>query len=137
MGNQESVGAKNRLYVVGAVIVDSGRIFCTQRGPGHLEGKWEFPGGKLEPGETPEEALAREIFEELACTIEVGERVLTTEHEYDFAVVELTTFYCTLVSGEPQLSEHSASVWLRPEDLTTLTWAPADLPAVHQIQLNR
>lgn len=123
-----------RIEVVGAVIVDRGRIFCTRRGPGSLEGFWEFPGGKLEPGESPEVALAREIHEELGCTVKVGSRVVTTEYEYDFAVIVLTTFYCELLTGEPTLSEHTASVWLAPQELGTLTWAPADRPAVKQIQ---
>ncbi|MFZ1412925.1 MAG: NUDIX domain-containing protein [Micropruina sp.] len=88
---------KKRIAVVGAVIVEGGRMYCTQRGPGSLEGYWEFPGGKLEPGEAPREALVREIREELGCRVEVGTKVVTTEHEYDFAVVVLTTFYCRLI----------------------------------------
>jgi 8-oxo-dGTP diphosphatase len=123
-----------RVEVVGAVIVDHGRVFCTRRGPGSLEGSWEFPGGKLEPGESPTAALTREIREELGCTIQVGDRVVTTEHEYDFAMVVLTTFYCELIDGEPRLTEHTDSAWLAPEELSTLTWAPADRPAVKQIQ---
>lgn len=123
-----------RIEVVGAVIVNQGRILCTKRGPGSLEGFWEFPGGKLEPGESPEAALAREIREELGCTVQVGERVATTEHQYDFAVIVLTTFYCELIEGEPTLTEHTESAWLPPVELTTLTWAPADVPAVQQIQ---
>lgn len=125
---------KKRVQVVGAVIVANGQVFCTQRGPGSLEGRWEFPGGKLEPGESPTAALAREIMEELGCTVEVGARVVTTEHEYDFAVVNLTTFYCSVVDGAPTLSEHTASAWLPPSELATLNWAPADVPAVQQIQ---
>ncbi len=123
-----------RIEVVGAVIVERGRIYCTKRGPGNLEGYWEFPGGKLEPGESPEAALAREIREELGCTVRVGSRVVTTEHEYDFAVIVLTTFYCELTIGEPSLSEHTDSVWLAPQQLDTLMWAPADVPAVEQIR---
>ena len=125
---------KRQIQVVGAVIVDNGRVLCTQRGPGSLEGRWEFPGGKMEPGESPEDALGREIREELGCTVRVGARVVTTEHEYDFAVIVLTTFYCSLIEGEPQLSEHTDSIWLPPAELATLDWAPADAPAVHQIQ---
>jgi 8-oxo-dGTP diphosphatase len=129
-------GARVRrlVEVVGAVITEGGFIYCTQRGPGSLEGYWEFPGGKLEPGEAPETALAREIREELGCTIKVGTKVITTQHEYDFAEIILTTFYCSLVDGEPRLSEHIDSIWLPPSELRTLNWAPADLPAVRQIQ---
>lgn len=123
-----------KLNVVGAVIVQDGRVLCTKRGTGPHAGYWEFPGGKVEPNETPEEALAREIFEELDCVVDVGERVVTTVHQYDFAEVTLTTYYCTLQSGTPTLSEHLASTWLAPQDLHTLRWAPADLPAVEQIQ---
>lgn len=125
---------KRRIEVVGAVIIRDGRVYCTQRGPGSLEGHWEFPGGKLEPGESPEHALAREIREELGCMIEVGAKVVATEHEYDFAVINLTTYYAVLVDGEPTLSEHTEGRWLLPTDLTTLDWAPADVPAVRQIQ---
>lgn len=123
-----------RINVVGAVIVDDGRVYCTQRGSGALAGYWEFPGGKLEPDESPEEALAREIREELACTIVVGREVATTTYPYDFAEVTLTTFYCALSAGTPTLSEHSDGKWLRPEELRLLDWAPADMPAVHQVQ---
>ena len=125
---------KKRIEVVGAVIVKGGRIYCTQRGPGHLEGRWEFPGGKLEPGESPQAALVREIREELDCRVEVGARVVTTQHEYSFAVIVLTTFYCVVVEGEPRLTEYTHSAWLPPDDLADLDWAPADLPAVRQIQ---
>lgn len=120
-----------QVEVVGAVIVRDGRILCAQRGAsGTLGGKWEFPGGKIEPGENARDALARELDEELRCAISVGECVTTTIHEYDFATVTLTTFMCRLVSGEPELTEHAAVVWLEPQDLPTLDWAPADVPAV-------
>ncbi len=125
---------KRRFEVVGAVIMRRGLVYCTQRGPGRLEGCWEFPGGKLEPGESPAAALTREIHEELGCTVRVGAKIATTEHEYDFAVISLTTFYCDLVAGEPTLTEHTASTWLRPDELMNLEWAPADIPAVRQIQ---
>lgn len=122
------------LEVVGAVIVDNGTVYCTQRGSGALAGKWEFPGGKLEDGESPEQALAREIEEELSCQVDVGDHIVTTRHEYDFATVVLTTYYCTLRSGRPTLSEHQEDAWLAPDALASLDWAPADIPAVHQIQ---
>ena len=120
-----------QIEVVGAVIVRDGKILCAQRGfAGALGGKWEFPGGKVEPGEDPREALARELVEELKCDILVGDLVTTTTHAYDFANVTLTTFLCALESGEPHLTEHEAVEWLLPGELPTLDWAPADIPAV-------
>ena len=124
-----------QIRVVGAVVVKEGLVLCAQRGvDGSLPGLWEFPGGKIEPGETPAEALAREISEELGCVVEVDAEITTTTHEYDFGVVTLTTFYCTLVAGLPEASEHAAIAWLDPSDLKTLPWAPADIPAVELIQ---
>lgn len=126
---------KKVIHVVGAVIVDDGRVLCAQRGPaGALAGMWEFPGGKVEMGETPRAALEREIDEELRCTVHVGGEVITTTHEYDFGVVTLTTFYCDLLEGTPELTEHAEVRWLLPSELGTLDWAPADVPAVEQIQ---
>ena len=124
-----------QIHVVGAVIIHDGLVLCAQRGEGgSLAGQWEFPGGKIEPGESPAAALEREIAEELDCLIEVGDLITTTAHEYEFGTVNLTTFYCRLVSGSPTTSEHAAISWLRPADLTTIEWAPADIPAVHLIQ---
>jgi 8-oxo-dGTP diphosphatase len=126
---------KKNLSVVGAVIVRDGSILCAQRGlAGALPGMWEFPGGKIEPGESPREALTREIVEELGCRVRVDEAITSTTHEYDFGIVNLTTFYCELIEGMPELSEHEAVVWLPPADLHSLDWAPADVPAVELVQ---
>jgi 8-oxo-dGTP diphosphatase len=125
---------KKQINVVGAVIVMDGRVLCAQRGPaGSLAGLWEFPGGKIEPGETAAAALEREITEELECNISVGDEVTTTRHEYEFGIVTLTTFYCELVDGTPNLTEHAEVRWLAPDLLGTLDWAPADVPAVNRI----
>ena len=125
----------NEIHVVGAAIIQNGEVLCAQRGQEqHLAGLWEFPGGKIEPGESPTAALVREIAEELDCTIEVVDPITTTTHDYEFGVINLTTFYCRLVSGTPTTSEHANLRWLRPEDLLTIEWAPADTPAVQRIQ---
>lgn len=119
------------IEVVGAVIVRDGRVLCAQRGSGSaLAGKWEFPGGKVEVGESPHDALVRELTEELLCDVVVGDLLTTTVHEYDFATISLTTFMCELREGDPVLTEHQDAVWLAPDELHALDWAPADLPAV-------
>ena len=93
---------KKQIDVVGAVIVQDGKVLCAQRGPdGSLPYKWEFPGGKVENGESSRDALKREIDEELKCIVKVGEQVESTTHDYDFATITLTTFYCELLDGRP------------------------------------
>lgn len=125
-----------RIEVVGAVIVDqvAGTVLCAQRGSGGLAGMWEFPGGKIEQGEAPREALEREIREELLCEVAVEDVVTTTDYAYDFGIVSLTTFMCRLVSGTPKLTEHAAVRWVTPDHLAELDWAPADVPAVLLVQ---
>ena len=121
----------NLIRVVGAVFHDGERFLACRKKPGKpLEGHWEFPGGKIEPGETPEQALAREIREELNLIAEVGQKVTTTTYEYDFATIELTTFYCTLVDGDLRLTDHDDTKWVTSTEAAHLTWAPADIPAV-------
>lgn len=125
---------KKQIDVVGAVIVKDGKVLCAQRGPeGELPFKWEFPGGKIQSGETPRQALEREIDEELVCVVEVGTEVESTTYEYDFAIITLTTFYCEFREGDPQLTEHAQIVWSTPAALQYFDWAPADLPAVSKI----
>ncbi len=124
-----------QIAVVGAVIIEAGLVLCAQRGPhGALAGLWEFPGGKVEPEEAARDALSREIAEELGCVVEVGSEIATTAHEYDFGVVNLTTFWCRLLEGTPMPSEHADVTWLAPAALDTLAWAPADIPAVALIR---
>lgn len=125
---------RKHLNVVGAVIVHDGMVLCAQRGTaGTLGGYWEFPGGKIDPGETPRAALIREILEELGCVVSVDAELTTTTHAYDFGDVTLTTFWCELQSGTPTLLEHAQMRWLAPTELGTLDWAPADIPTVNLI----
>jgi 8-oxo-dGTP diphosphatase len=125
---------KEHLRVVGAVIVDSRHVLCAQRSElKQLAGMWEFPGGKVEPRESDEQALEREIREELGCLIHVGAVITTTLQRYDFGGVALTTYYCELVEGFPRPSEHQAIVWADVTELRALDWAPADVPAVEQV----
>lgn len=125
---------KKNIYVVGAVIIKNGKILCAQRSENtSLPNLWEFPGGKIEDGETPEEALRREIVEELDCNITVKDKVEHTVYEYDFGTVHLTTYLCYLLNDAPVLLEHQAIKWLNPKELHTLEWAPADIPAINKL----
>lgn len=124
-----------RFNVVGAVIVNDERVLAARRGPGGtLPYMWEFPGGKIEDGESPQEALAREIGEELLVDVSVGEEIVSTTHDYEFGVVTLTTYYCELCSGTPRLTEHAALRWLTADELSSVEWAPADIPAVERVR---
>ena len=125
---------KKNIHVVGAVIIKNDKILCAQRGSDKsLPYKWEFPGGKIEPKETPEEALKREIHEEMRCKIEISEMVEHTVYEYDFGIVHLTTYLCKLIEGEPELTEHVDIKWLAPTELESLDWASADIPAIEKL----
>lgn len=126
--------ALSPIPVVGAAIHRDGRILATQRATGPLAGLWEFPGGKIEPGESPEQALARELMEELECDVEVGELITSTQHAYDFATIDLAVYRCTLKADAPRLTEHSDARWLLPSELLSVAWAPADEPAVAELQ---
>ena len=114
---------------------DGALLLSTRPAGKPYAGFWEFPGGKIEAGETPREALRREIVEELECHVTTGDQVETTTYEYDFGIVTLTTFYCELVdAATPTLTEHAEVRWLTPDALLDLDWAPADIPAVERIQ---
>ncbi len=114
------------IEVVAAVIHDAeGRIFATQRGYGEWKDWWEFPGGKMEPGETPQQALHREIREELAAELQVGECIMTIEYDYPHFHLTMHCFDCTL-KGPLTLLEHEAAKWLYPHELKSVQWLPAD-----------
>ena len=121
------------IVVVGAVVVHEGLVLCARRGTGPLAGLWEFPGGKVEPGEPARQALRREIAEELGCQIEVGREILTASHRYPFGTVRMTTYECSLREGTPTPSEHEELRWLAPGELRSLDWAPVDLPTVGRL----
>lgn len=123
-----------RINVVGAVLLREGKILAAQRSETmSLPLMWEFPGGKIEQGETPVEALRRELKEELLCDAVVGDHVETTEHDYDFGTVILSTYFCTLNGADPQITEHAAIRWVGASELLDLEWAPADIPAVQKV----
>lgn len=120
--------------VVAAVIIHNNHIFVTQRGYGEFKDGWEFPGGKIEPGETPQEALAREIKEELDTEIEVGDYLETVEYDYPSFHLSMDCFFCTIKSGELVLKEHEAAKWLPAENLDSVDWLPADRGLIGRIK---
>ena len=127
---------KRQINVVGAIIVKNGKILCAQRGyDKSLAGFWEFPGGKIESGETATQALKREIREELLFEIsDEPEKFISTSFESEFGIVNLTTFICYIKKGIPTLTEHIAIKWLKQEELEQLEWAPADIPTVSELK---
>ena len=110
-------------------------IFATQRGYGEFKDGWEFPGGKVEPGETPQEALKREIMEELETEIEVGELIETIEYDYPTFHLSMDCFWAEIVKGDLVLREHEAAKWLTKEQLESVDWLPADLGLVEKVRV--
>ena len=127
------------IRVVAAVIKatnDNGEkiIFATERGYGEFKGGWEFPGGKIEPGETPQQALCREIMEELDTKIQVGELIDTIEYDYPAFHLSMDCFWCEVVSGNLVLKEHEAARWLTSDELDSVEWLPADVTLIDKIR---
>ena len=122
------------IRVVAAVIRKDDKIFATQRGYGDLKGGWEFPGGKIEDGETPQEALKREIEEELDTEILVGELIDTIEYDYPKFHLSMDCFWCEIVEGRLVLKEHEAARWLDRKTIDDVEWLPADVTLVGKIK---
>lgn len=124
------------IKVVAAIIVEDNKIFATQRGYGDFKGGWEFPGGKVEAGELPQEALVREIKEELDTEIEVGDLVDTIEYDYPNFHLSMDCFWAKIVSGDLILKEHAAAKWLAKDELDSVEWLPADITLIEKIKNN-
>ena len=125
---------RKRIEVVAAIILDKGKVFATQRGYGEFKDGWEFPGGKMEQGETPQQALKREIKEELDTEIEVGELLETVEYDYPNFHLTMHCFLCAIKSGDLVLKEHEAAKWLTKETLDSVDWLPADKGLIEKIK---
>lgn len=122
-----------RIEVVAAIIVRDHEVFATQRGYGEWKDWWEFPGGKIEEGESPQDALKREILEELNADISVGELLDTIEWDYPTFHLTMHCFVCSLLSESLHLNEHEASAWLTTDTLRSVRWLPADLALLDKI----
>lgn len=120
--------------VVAAIIIHDQKVFATQRGYGEFKDGWEFPGGKIETGETPEEALVREIKEELDTEVEVKELIDTVEYDYPTFHLSMDCFICNIISGNLVLKEHEDAKWLTREMIDSVEWLPADLELINKIR---
>lgn len=121
------------IEVVAAIIYKDGAYFTTQRGYGEFEGMWEFPGGKIEPGESSEDALKREIQEELGVDIVIEDLICTTEYDYPSFHLTMHCYLCSVASDEIELREHKSALWLTAEKLDSVEWLPADKEVVDKL----
>lgn len=135
MKNKSGANSERKIVrVVAAIIRQENKIFATQRGYGKFKDGWEFPGGKIEPGEQPGEALVREIREELDTEIEVGPLFDTVEYDYPDFHLSMQCFFCRVKSGELRLKEHEAAAWLTKSDLDSVDWLPADVDLIGKLK---
>ena len=125
-----------KIEVVAAIIQREGAYFATQRGYGEFEGLWEFPGGKIEPGESPETALKREIQEELGIDININKFLCTTDYDYPSFHLTMHCYLCGIETGEIELREHKSARWLTTETLVSVEWLPADKEIVDKLKYN-
>ena len=128
-----TMNERKHIAVVAAIFVRDCRIFATQRGYGEWKDWWEFPGGKIEPGESPEDALKREIREELATEIEVDELLTTVEYDYPKFHLTMHCYLCTIISGDLSLLEHEDARWLALDELDCVKWLPADKDVIEKL----
>jgi mutator mutT protein len=122
------------IRVVAAVIRCEDKIFATARGYGEFKGQWEFPGGKIEPGETPQQALVREIKEELETDIKVGELIGTIEYDYPAFHLSMDCFWCEVIEGKLVLKEAEDAKWLSKDELDSVQWLPADITLIERLK---
>lgn len=122
------------IRVAAAVIINKDKIFATQRGYGEFAGGWEFPGGKIEAGESPQEALVREIKEELEMDIKAGSLINTVEYDYPSFHLSMDCFFASIVQGTPMLKEHEAAKWLTRDTLDSVDWLPADQGLIEKLR---
>lgn len=127
---------KRIAHVVAAIILKDRKYFATQRGYGEWKDWWEFPGGKIEQGEEPKDALKREIREELNIEIEVGDILTTVEYDYPKFHLIMHCYICSIISGQLTLLEHEDACWLLPDELESVRWLPADVEVINMLKKN-
>ena len=125
---------RRKIEVVAAIIIENGKVFATQRGYGDFKDGWEFPGGKMEVGETREQALERELREELEIKVEVGKLLKTIKYSYPKFDLTMHCFLTKIIEGTPNLLEHEAACWVDKNNIDQVAWLPADLEVVEDIK---
>ena len=133
-GSQEVFTLIKHIEVVAAIIINNGKVFSTQRGYGEFKDGWEFPGGKMEPGETMQQALERELREELAIKVKATDEIKTVNYEYPKFHLTMHCIKTTIVEGEPNLLEHEAAVWVDKAHIDEVAWLPADLEVIEEVK---